>query len=37
MMNVSGLGQRIELGPWSVATVTFTWVQTEFVVGSGKR
>jgi hypothetical protein len=29
------LGRRIELGPWCVATVEVTWVQTEFVADSG--
>jgi len=29
------LGWMIELGPWCVATVEVTWVQTEFVADSG--
>jgi hypothetical protein len=29
------LGWRIELGPWSVAPVEVTWVQTEYVADSG--
>jgi hypothetical protein len=35
LKNLAELGQRIDLGPWCVATVIVTWVQTEFVAGSG--
>jgi len=35
LMNLAGFGQRIELGPWFMATVEVTWVQTEFVADSG--
>ena len=35
MKNPAELEPRIEFGPWSVATVYFTWVQTEFGADSG--
>jgi len=35
LKNLAGLGRRIELGPWCVATVEVRWLQTEFVVDSG--
>jgi len=35
LMNLAGLGCRIELGPWHVATAEVTWVHTEFVADSG--
>jgi hypothetical protein len=35
LKNLAELAGRIELGPWCVATVEVTWVQTEFVVDSG--
>jgi len=33
--NLAEFGRRIELGPWWVATVEVTWVQTEFDADSG--
>ena len=35
LKNLAEFGQRIELGPWGVATVEVTWVRTEFVGDSG--
>jgi hypothetical protein len=35
LKNLAEFGQRIEFGPWWVAIVEVTWVQTEFVADGG--
>jgi hypothetical protein len=35
LKNLAELGWRIELGPFQLATIEVTWVQTEFDADSG--